>query len=1222
MRGKGLRLAIILVLAQLAGGAISGLRVLGVTPTQAVLSYFAPSAGACTVEASTSPTYSPLVYDVDTALFTASNLDSRTGSLTDGRQRYFVLGTRSADLASDGRRVSRALRAETPYYVRVACGGDSATTNFTTANIQLGSTYNEVHPTDPANPGVPAWPTPDWTSRAAAYIDPLTGVELRLASLPTDSTPTASAGSFTNTGRGTNWASPDNVLADDSNSATYSAATSDPLFVTCKELAIGSTPNPSYNTTSESPNYLLVRVKGTNAAAVEADRTHSVCLSDDYVACAANGVTHTVTLTAVTDSCKVDGGSLISPCVMGTTTPLLDYWTTTGNKGIAGPNVTAHWGSKATLTSGVLSVGASDYVFGETWKAGSRIWMCPTGTCGTGRAVCGAGTAYTIASNDSPRQLTISAPPANGSYDWCGSNFGFLFWKSTSSLDQTSLQYLGYTKSWGYSGQGKSAGVYMCNMTKTNGGYRCLLQQEPGNGVYRMTWIHPGTGETRFLGLAKTGSIYCTSTESTFDATDPNIIYCPATGDSIAKHTYIGNDAAVPGNSTWNTTYTTLIPSIRTLLTAYDSAYVDAWYTYTWVWGTQNNLLYVMARTSQNASGWIAAIDPYLVGSAPGCVGGGSPGCIVGATNSWANYPARWCGLHTWHVDPTGIDNWTEPGYLDLPTGGGSGQGPFRTTTVTAMGSELIACPDPSLNVLGIPDWPTGDNCSLIVVSGEPCDPSPSAAETVRSSKCTVPASDFYVQDAQQGDYFYATQGALREFGRLLTKPALNTWVIERHYGYYPVQDFAPGATLTAKCGGTSPEYISASNSVATWWNSILYPHGTGQLLDTTYKPGGHGFIRRDRRAMHFNECAWGWGPCYGYRRGYLPAAAGQPIDYWMAENPAFAGATGIGAPNTVDLHSAYTHPYGSGAVLETFLDARPLCSAGGVSGTFTKISGQLWKATISLDRKRLPTIASCGYHPVLDISNPGLGNTILDNAADSYKYCYARANGECRTGSLAGEAYLNCPRVNSGTCPEIGASGGKADDINICMANNGAYTETYVQMGLASSYDQGTYNRILSRGLSMWRLRDDYWNLPAIPDGAWAFGVSRWLGLRRSEWVSLRLPSPAAMDSVNRGTFVPIPVVLASVPSGTNNAVVEFGYNQNFYCTSRQEACVAHTAAIDETLPFHWAGESFSGLSCAAGCTVMIPALPQRVVYFRARYRDAGGATIQFGPSLIAVSH
>src|SRR5690242_15405440 len=65
------------------------------SPTQAILSYVAPDSQACTVEVSESATYTPLVHDVDPAIFAGGNLDSRTpGALSSGTSRVFLVGAR------------------------------------------------------------------------------------------------------------------------------------------------------------------------------------------------------------------------------------------------------------------------------------------------------------------------------------------------------------------------------------------------------------------------------------------------------------------------------------------------------------------------------------------------------------------------------------------------------------------------------------------------------------------------------------------------------------------------------------------------------------------------------------------------------------------------------------------------------------------------------------------------------------------------------------------------------------------------------------------------------------------------------------------------------------------------------------------------------------------------------------------------------------------------
>jgi hypothetical protein len=83
------------------------------------------------------------------------------------------------------------------------------------------------------------------------------------------------------------------------------------------------------------------------------------------------------------------------------------------------------------------------------------------------------------------------------------------------------------------------------------------------------------------------------------------------------------------------------------------------------------------------------------------------------------------------------------------------------------------------------------------------------------------------------------------------------------------------------------------------------------------------------------------------------------------------------------------------------------------------------------------------------------------------------------------------------------------------------------------------------------------------------------------------------------------------------NDAIVEFGYAENgdpgsFYCTSRRESCVAVSGAVSPSIPFSYEqSETYSGAACSAGCTVAIPALSQRVLYYRWKYRNALGQVI-----------
>lgn len=119
--------------------AIGNLRVLGTTATQALIAYTAPDANACTIQVSESPGLTPLVLDMDPAIFANSNIDlSRPSTVTSGRSREVVIGQRTAQHATAGtysgvRHFSRALQAYTPHYGAITCPstGETATFKFT-----------------------------------------------------------------------------------------------------------------------------------------------------------------------------------------------------------------------------------------------------------------------------------------------------------------------------------------------------------------------------------------------------------------------------------------------------------------------------------------------------------------------------------------------------------------------------------------------------------------------------------------------------------------------------------------------------------------------------------------------------------------------------------------------------------------------------------------------------------------------------------------------------------------------------------------------------------------------------------------------------------------------------------------------------------------------------------------------------------------------------------
>ena len=78
-------------------------------------------------------------------------------------------------------------------------------------------------------------------------------------------------------------------------------------------------------------------------------------------------------------------------------------------------------------------------------------------------------------------------------------------------------------------------------------------------------------------------------------------------------------------------------------------------------------------------------------------------------------------------------------------------------------------------------------------------------------------------------------------------------------------------------------------------------------------------------------------------------------------------------------------------------------------------------------------------------------------------------------------------------------------------------------------------------------------------------------------------------------------------VPAGRDSVAVEFGYNPAFECTSRRESCVVGASSAEE--PFYYSStEKWTPAPCKEGCTLRVPSIPQRVLYYRLKYFDADG--------------
>jgi hypothetical protein len=93
---------------------------------------------------------------------------------------------------------------------------------------------------------------------------------------------------------------------------------------------------------------------------------------------------------------------------------------------------------------------------------------------------------------------------------------------------------------------------------------------------------------------------------------------------------------------------------------------------------------------------------------------------------------------------------------------------------------------------------------------------------------------------------------------------------------------------------------------------------------------------------------------------------------------------------------------------------------------------------------------------------------------------------------------------------------------------------------------------------------------------------------------------------------------VAVSVAGSSGDLVrVAFGYAENgapssLFCTTRQETCWTSSTATSSN-PYVFAGEAQAKTPCGSGCTISIPAIPGRVVYYQTERTN--GTTVTAGP-------
>ena len=407
--------------------------------------------------------------------------------------------------------------------------------------------------------------------------------------------------------------------------------------------------------------------------------------------------------------------------------------------------------------------------------------------------------------------------------------------------------------------------------------------------------------------------------------------------------------------------------------------------------------------------------------------------------------------------------------------------------------------------------------------------------------------------------------------------------------GWTPISSVWPGTHFDFVNGpGSNYTFANSYNNAASLYNVLL------SQLGTTPSTVTNGFLTWNNTAANtITSVLQSYPSCrqFGFVSSYEQTWCGNV------------------ASANVDAGNGYNAVNGSGLT-------QTLTAVGGTHSVFqiTNIG-----ATVNVKTNEYIALAPALFYGQ-DISGPGA--RISDSTP--YTKCWPYYAGDCVSGSTAGSGWYVA-------APGGGFNGGQILTNNMSVPQLAIYPASpiagwAIQQRMTPNDLTGSGTRRLTQSFAIptthyyasnWR--------PGPPiakgGGVWGFhpvmfGQAQWkgdaLGLT---WMLSRVPPYPVTDATNRTAFVNVPVKLSGV-SG-DNIRIAFGYGENgnpanLYCVSRQETCWTSSTATASN-PFLFAGETQSKTSCSSGCTVNIPAIPGRILFYQ--IERSNGSNVSVSP-------
>lgn len=407
----------------------------------------------------------------------------------------------------------------------------------------------------------------------------------------------------------------------------------------------------------------------------------------------------------------------------------------------------------------------------------------------------------------------------------------------------------------------------------------------------------------------------------------------------------------------------------------------------------------------------------------------------------------------------------------------------------------------------------------------------------------------------------------------------------------------------------------------------LLYPDGNiaqGKVDNPSLNAGhiiqwpiGDKFILSGPYVWNFASDLGGYGAGYGVRIGQVPGIWGSWANWGVQSDFPFDGSyKGLGIGIIQSHAGGLTY---SCQTCEWIVDGRPLGGAGGGqetlwNHTYTKVAGtnSVYQIDLpegqntSLDLKRQAVRMWAGQFLIQNVSGP---HSLLSDSTP-WQGCIVTNAGECVSGSQPGQIYEVVPQATTRL--------GCVIDMTIntpCVAPMAVEVAGYAQHDISASDPLGLKGRMLTMALNGPARTNNYANMHALTTGDWGVTQVAWGDGRRGDVWGVKLPPLPTRDSINRTTFVKVPVRIGGV-SGSS-VRIRFGYaeygadgnGQPLFCSpNRLEDCTTAPANSD---PFAFAGETQSWAACASACTVNIPALSSRTLYYVVDRKLSNGSVV-----------